>query len=199
MSMTVRGKRLKPGDASDESVNEEPGRAPALALSDVSRKFRLSRSKSVVALEHLDLSIAQGEFVALVGPSGCGKSTVLRMIAGLDNPTTGEVQVSGEPPEALAKSHQLGVAFQDHALLPWLSVRGNVALPYRVAGRKVDHERVRELVELVGLGKFIDARPAQLSGGCGSAPPSPAPCFCSPRCCCWTSRSGHSTPSPGVG
>ncbi|PRY10500.1 ABC transporter ATP-binding protein [Kineococcus rhizosphaerae] len=140
-------------------------RTSAVSLTGVSKSFPLSRGREVTALSELDLSVGEGEFVAVVGPSGCGKSTVLRMVAGLDEPTTGSVAVEGRRPRELAKSHRLGVAFQEHALLPWSSVRNNVALPYRLAGRPVDSARVDELVELVGLKGFENARPRQLSGG----------------------------------
>lgn len=87
------------------------------------------------------------------------------MLASLDTPTSGSVSVMGANPADLARRHQLGVAFQDHALLPWLSVAENVALPFRVAGQAVDHARVKTLIELVGLAEFADARPSQMSGG----------------------------------
>lgn len=137
----------------------------AISLSGVGKSFALGRGRTVTALEGVDLEISDGEFVAVVGPSGCGKSTVLRMVAGLDVPTTGTVAVEGRRPQELARSHRLGVAFQEHALLPWSSVRGNVALPFRLAGRPVDHDRVTALIELVGLAGFEGARPRQLSGG----------------------------------
>jgi len=137
----------------------------AISLSGVGRSFALGRGRTVTALEELDLEIADGEFVAIVGPSGCGKSTVLRMVAGLDVPTTGTVAVEGRSPRELARSHRLGVAFQEHALLPWASVRANVALPFRLAGRPVDRARVDGLLDLVGLAGFEGARPRQLSGG----------------------------------
>ena len=86
-------------------------------------------------------------------------------MAALEEPTAGRVSVEGTAPRALSRAHRLGVAFQDHALLPWLTVRANVALPYKVAGRPVDRERVSSLLKLVGLLGFEDARPSQLSGG----------------------------------
>ena len=107
----------------------------------------------------------RGEFLAVVGESGCGKSTLLRVIAGLTEPTSGTVRVGESSPRALVVEHRLGIAFQDHALLPWLSVRDNVALPFRVAGRPVDAVRVDELLALVGMAEFAAARPQQLSGG----------------------------------
>jgi NitT/TauT family transport system ATP-binding protein len=139
--------------------------APAIALSGVVKDFPLRRGETVRALDGLDIEIAHGEFVALLGPSGCGKSTVLRLVAGLEQPTEGAVAVEGRNPAELIRGHRLGVAFQEHALLPWATARDNVALPFRVAGRPVDRERVAALLALVGLTGFEDARPRQLSGG----------------------------------
>jgi NitT/TauT family transport system ATP-binding protein len=144
---------------------ESPGRPAAIVLRAVHKEFALRRGRTVQALDGVDLTVRAGEFVALLGPSGCGKSTVLRMVAGLDEPTSGEVLVEDRPPAALVRGHRLGVAFQDHALLPWATTFANIALPFRVAGRAVDRERVGALIDLVGLKGFADARPRQLSGG----------------------------------
>jgi ABC-type nitrate/sulfonate/bicarbonate transport system ATPase subunit len=141
------------------------GTGAAIALSGIVKDFPLRRGETVRALDGLDLEIGHGEFVALLGPSGCGKSTVLRMVAGLEQATEGTVEVEGASPADLIRSHRLGVAFQEHALLPWATARDNVALPFRVAGRPVDHERVAALLALVGLNGFEAARPRQLSGG----------------------------------
>lgn len=137
----------------------------AVSIRGAEKVFPLGRGKTLQALADVDIEIAEGEFVAIIGPSGCGKSTVLRLAAGLDTPTTGEVEIFGDDPQRLAKQHRLGVAFQEHALLPWASVRANIALPFRVAGRRVDDARVDELIQLVGLAGFENARPKQLSGG----------------------------------
>jgi NitT/TauT family transport system ATP-binding protein len=137
----------------------------AMELSDVSKVFPLGRKGEVHALAGVDLHVAPGEFVALLGPSGCGKSTILRLLAGLDEPTTGQVRIDGTHPSELVAGHRLGVAFQDHALLPWATIADNVALPFRVAGRAVDRDRIASLLDLVGIAEFADARPKQLSGG----------------------------------
>jgi NitT/TauT family transport system ATP-binding protein len=136
-----------------------------IALADVAKSYPLKRGESLTALEGISLDIADGEFVALLGPSGCGKSTVLRIVAGLEEPSAGTVSVGGASPRELSRAHRLGVAFQEHSLLPWLSIRQNIALPYKVAGRSVDQKHVQELIDLVGLTGFEDARPKQLSGG----------------------------------
>lgn len=137
----------------------------AVSIGGVDKVFSLGRGKEVRALGEVDLDIQEGEFVAVIGPSGCGKSTILRLAAGLETPTNGSVSIFGDDPHVLAKQHRLGVAFQEHALLPWASVRSNIALPYKVSGRPVDDARVDGLIELVGLAGFETARPKQLSGG----------------------------------
>jgi NitT/TauT family transport system ATP-binding protein len=141
------------------------GRGVEIELREFSKTFRLGRGRSLLAVERFSLAVSPGEFVALIGPSGCGKSTILRTIASLETPTHGEVSVGGANPSEIARSHRLGVAFQDHALMPWSSVWNNIALPYRLAGRKADAERVRGLVALIGLEGFEQSRPRQLSGG----------------------------------
>ncbi len=138
----------------------------AIAIDKASKRFALAgSSEGVLALSDLSLQIAPGEFVAILGPSGCGKSTLLRLVASLEQPTGGTVSVNGAAPGLVSAQHALGVAFQDHALLPWLSVHDNIALPFRIAGRAVDEAAIVRLIELVGLRGFETARPKQLSGG----------------------------------
>jgi NitT/TauT family transport system ATP-binding protein len=139
--------------------------AAAISLAGVVKDYPLHRGQTVRALDGIDLQVAPGEFVALIGPSGCGKSTLLRVVGALERPTRGRALVAGEDPEALARGHRLGVAFQEHALLPWLTAWENVALPFHVAGRPVDGGRVAALLDLVGITGFEKARPKQLSGG----------------------------------
>ena len=128
----------------------------AISLRGVSKAFGHG-GDAVVALEGITLDIARGEFVCLVGASGCGKSTSLNLIAGLDRPTVGEVAVQGRS----------ALMFQDAALFPWLTVRDNVALPMRLAGKGRDERRTRteELLRLVHLGGQGGRRPHELSGG----------------------------------
>ena len=137
----------------------------AIELSGVGKSYQAGRGRTVVALQEMTLGVAHGEFVAILGPSGCGKSTVLRLVAALEQPDAGTVAIHGATPSALSAAHRLGVAFQDHALLPWLDVYDNIALPFQIAGRAVDAARVKSLIALVGLNGFEKARPKQLSGG----------------------------------
>ena len=135
-----------------------------LHITGLNKTFSVGR-KEVVALDNATLHTDKGSFLSLLGPSGCGKSTILRILAGLEQPTSGTTRVDGKSPVELKKDHQLGIAFQDSALLPWRSVRSNIQLPFEVAGIPVDQDYVTELIQLVGLEAFEKAKPAQLSGG----------------------------------
>jgi NitT/TauT family transport system ATP-binding protein len=141
----------------------------ALVLRGVTRSFLrragTGRRQLLAAVGPLDVQIGGGELVALIGASGCGKSTVLRLLAGLLEPTTGEVRIDGRPPQELRKQRALGIAFQEHALLPWRTVAGNLRLPFEIAGLTATQGRLDELIALAGLKGFEHARPAELSGG----------------------------------
>ncbi len=137
---------------------------PGISVADLSKIFRVGQ-KEVVALRDVSFDTAAGSFVALLGPSGCGKSTILRILAGLDDPTSGTARVHGEPPDHARRAHHVGVAFQDPALLAWRSVAANIRLALEVTHASVSPAAVDDLIRLVGLEGFEAARPSQLSGG----------------------------------
>lgn len=132
--------------------------------SNLSKTFGIP-TDAVAAVDEINITFATGQTTALVGPSGCGKSTLLRMIAGLEDPSTGSVLIGDETPLAVAKRGGLSMAFQDPSLLPWKTVAGNVALGLKLAGKPADAQAVQDLITLVGLAGFENTRPAALSGG----------------------------------
>lgn len=140
--------------------------AAAVRVTGVTRVFA-GAGREVVALQDVDLTVAPGEFVSLIGPSGCGKSTLLRLIADLDAPSAGTVEVFGRQAREARLSRDYGIAFQQAGLLPWRTVRANVELPLALAGvgRGARRERADHLLDLVGLADFAGQFPDQLSGG----------------------------------
>lgn len=137
---------------------------PEIVCTGLARTFR-DRTSITEAVCPLTLTFAAGQTTALVGPSGCGKSTILRLISGLDVPSHGSVLVGGETPLEVRQNAGLAMAFQDASLLPWRSVRGNIALALKLARLPADPDAVDRLIDLVGLSGFEDSRPAELSGG----------------------------------
>jgi NitT/TauT family transport system ATP-binding protein len=117
------------------------------------------------ALRGIDFQVHRREFVCIIGPSGCGKSTLIRILAGLDNASSGEVLLDGAPVKGPGRDR--GMVFQGYSLFPWLTVKGNVMFGPRMAGQSATtaESRAREWLELVGLTRFADAYPHQLSGG----------------------------------
>jgi nitrate ABC transporter ATP-binding subunit len=141
-----------------------PSRLTRLAIRGVTKRFAAG-DEEIEALARVDLTIAEGEFVCLIGASGCGKSTLLRIVAGFEEPTTGEVQVNGKP--ITGPGSDRGMVFQDYALFPWMSVKQNISFGPRQRNLpRAEIERVSsEFVRLVGLERFADRYPSQLSGG----------------------------------
>ena len=137
-----------------------------IELAGVSRTFS-GRGKTVEALRDVSLVCPPGSFTALIGPSGCGKSTILRLCLGLDRPDSGHIAIEGLAPEAATKQGLTGVAFQDAALMPWRSLRKNIALPLEVLNRSAAAAaaEIDGLIELVGLASYENSLPAELSGG----------------------------------
>ncbi|MBB6466789.1 NitT/TauT family transport system ATP-binding protein [Aminobacter lissarensis] len=135
-----------------------------LSFRNVSRRFG-EGEKSFLALDRLNLEIADGEFVTVVGPSGCGKSTAMNIAAGLMGVSDGEVLVDGKP--VSGPGPERGVIFQQYALFPWLSVRQNVEFGLRIKGLPAaERRRISDhFIGLVGLSDFADALPKTLSGG----------------------------------
>ena len=138
--------------------------APARIRLDSLGKTFGSNDREVTALQDFSLSVADGEFVCVVGPSGCGKTTMLRIVAGLERPTTGSVAVESE---THGRRPQNAMVFQEQGLFPWMTVADNVAygLEMRGVGRRERRERAEPFIEMIGLGRFRDHYPSQLSGG----------------------------------
>ena len=137
-----------------------------VAFENVSKTF-LVRGSPLAVLDRISLDCPPGSFTALIGPSGCGKSTLLRIALGLETWDSGAVTIGGAPPDAVRRRGEIGIAFQDSALLPWRSVTANIALPLDVLGgdRREARANIRHLVALVGLSGFEHALPGELSGG----------------------------------
>ncbi|MGH9157532.1 MAG: ABC transporter ATP-binding protein [Acidimicrobiales bacterium] len=140
----------------DRSLGIAVREQAVVRLEGVSKVFGHGPDR-VVALDRVDLHARRGEFVCVVGASGCGKSTMLNLIAGLDRPSAGSVEIAARP----------ALMFQDAALFPWLTVADNIALPMKLAGvpRRERHRRTEALLETVHLGGHGGRRPHHLSGG----------------------------------
>lgn len=158
---------------------------PVIRCHSVTREYRRNTGRSglfrrgrttppVVAVSDVSLEVYPGEFVGISGPSGSGKSTLLHLLAGLDTPTAGGIEIAGtrvrelsERERARLRLDHVGIVFQRFYLLPALSARGNVALPLieQGVGKRARRERATELLESVGLGDRLDHQPGELSGG----------------------------------
>ena len=153
-----------PREAGDRPGRPDAGGRPLVSLKGISKTF----SNGTVALRDLDLDIGEGQFVSLLGPSGCGKSTVLRIIAGLGDPTAGTVDWPRAGRDATGRpEREIGFVFQEPTLMPWATTFNNVWLPLRLRGvsKGAAREQVMEALRMVGLEKFAESYPRELSGG----------------------------------
>ncbi len=135
-----------------------------VALKDVTKIF----PDGTVAVDNINLDVGDGEFMVLLGPSGCGKSTVLRMVAGLEDPTSGAIVLDGEVANDLApRDRKIAMVFQDFALYPHMTVGDNIGFPLRLSGVDTEPraERVADVAAALGIGDVLARRPSQLSGG----------------------------------
>jgi NitT/TauT family transport system ATP-binding protein len=151
-------------DAVKRHLADLSGRPSVLTVERLSRSFH-GPSGPMVALSHVQLEVRQREFVSVIGPSGCGKSTLIRILAGLDRPTSGRACIDGVPIDG--PGSERGMVFQGYTLFPWLTVKQNVMFGLRMKrtkGKEAE-ERALHWLDLIGLQRFADHYPAQLSGG----------------------------------
>jgi NitT/TauT family transport system ATP-binding protein len=148
----------------DVTANEA-GAPPKIVVHDLVKTRRAASGAVTTALDGVSFEVRLGEFLSLLGPSGCGKTSILNVLAGLDQPTSGEVLVDGRPIEG--PGPERAVLFQEPALFPWLSVAGNVSLALKLAGTPSAERasRTRTWLANVGLSSFADAQPHELSAG----------------------------------
>jgi NitT/TauT family transport system ATP-binding protein len=147
-----------------ESVTTQ---TPVIAARNVNKIFNPGSAEEVVALQNINLTVQQGEFISLIGPSGCGKSTLLRLIADLIPPTDGELKINNKTPHEARLNRDYGMVFQAATLYDWRTVGKNVQLPLEILGYPAAQrkQRAQEMLDLVELGKFANHYPWQLSGG----------------------------------
>ena len=142
-----------------------------LEVKGLTKKYGEGESE-VIALDHVSFSVERGEFVAIIGASGSGKSTLMNMIGGIDHPTSGsiiidgnEIQAMSEDELAIFRRRNLGIVYQFYNLIPTLTAEENIALPWKLDGRKENKERLSEIVNMLGLEKRAKHLPGQMSGG----------------------------------
>ena len=155
---------LKQSPAVSTRLEKLHRRPVKLKVEDLSKKFDTPKGE-ILALNKINLQIHRREFITVIGPSGCGKTTLIRILAGLDFPTSGNVLLEGKRMEG--PSAERGMVFQDYTLFPWLTVKKNVMFGLEIKGLgslKAEAEAM-EWLEIVGLAKFAEAYPGQLSGG----------------------------------
>jgi len=137
-----------------------------LRLMNVSKEFISVKGERILAIDEINLVVQEGEFLSIIGPSGCGKTTLLRIIAGLERPTGGEV-VFGDSGDTGETRPNIGLVFQEFALLPWRTVLGNVEFGLEIRGMKKEERRAKalEYLQIMELEGFENKYPKELSGG----------------------------------
>jgi NitT/TauT family transport system ATP-binding protein len=135
---------------------------PKLAIRNATKIYG-TKSGGVLALDRINLNVAEGEFVSLVGPSGCGKTTLLWSIAGLHRLTDGAIELDGVPLDG--PHSQIGMMFQEANLLPWRTIQKNIEFPFEIRGQKPAYDKIAGLLDRVGIGGFGSKMPRELSGG----------------------------------
>ncbi len=144
-------------------MRDSTGGSVLLEIDRVGRRFRDRKGREVEALRGITLDVRRREFLSVCGASGCGKSTLARLLSGLDSPTSGVIRIDGHPVDGPGRER--GMVFQSYTLFPWLTVRQNVMFGLRDTGRRAARKTATEWLETVGLVKFADNYPNQLSGG----------------------------------
>ena len=181
---------------------ENGSTGPVVVAHEVSRRYGQGDT-AVDALRGVSLEVAEGKLTAVMGPSGSGKSTLMHILAGLDKPTSGTVEISGTEITRLKDSdltklrrRHIGFVFQFFNLLPMLTAEENITLPLSIAGSEADPEWFAGLIEKVGLSDRLHHRPAELSGGQQQRVAIARAFVSRPTCSSRTSRPGTSTPPP---
>ena len=141
--------------------------APEIQIKDVSMVYKVNNGEDIVALTDVNLDIQEGEFISLLGPSGCGKTTLLRIIADLNQPTSGGVSIRGQSPRDIRMQRKNGIVFQSPVLYDWRTVRRNICMPMEIMGvpKSERTARINGMLDLVKLQDFGDKYPFELSGG----------------------------------
>ena len=135
-----------------------------IEIKSVNRTYVDTNDNTVDALRNINLSVRKGEFFTIIGPSGCGKTTLLRLIAGLDRPESGEITLEGK--EITAPDPQRGYVFQQGSLFPWLTVKKNIASGLKARGvYAAQKQEIAKYIDMIGLNGFENAYPHQISGG----------------------------------
>ena len=150
---------------------KEDHKMAVLEVKELTKKYGQGESE-VVALDHVSFSVERGEFVAIIGASGSGKSTLMNLIGGIDVPTNGSVKIDGheiskmkEDELAIFRRRNLGIIYQFYNLIPTLTAEENIALPWKLDGRKENRKRLEEILQMLGLEQRAKHLPGQMSGG----------------------------------